>query len=64
MSGVFHLLPLGLRVQQKLCQLADEAMAKLGLHRPIECALTSQEHANLNCPLFPTADYGEDLEDG
>jgi prolyl-tRNA synthetase len=29
-AGIFYTLPLGLRVQEKLCRLADEAMKRVG----------------------------------
>lgn len=30
-AGLFYLLPLGVRVQDKLCRLADEAMRRVGI---------------------------------
>lgn len=29
-AGIYYTLPLGLRVQEKLCRLADEAMKLVG----------------------------------
>jgi prolyl-tRNA synthetase len=36
--GVFHMLPLGLRVQEKICKLADAAMKRVGSLREFEWA--------------------------
>ena len=35
-SGLFQLLPLGLRVQEKLERLIDKHMVSLGTYRPLQ----------------------------
>jgi prolyl-tRNA synthetase len=30
-AGIFYLLPLGLRVQEKICGFADDAMKQMGI---------------------------------
>jgi prolyl-tRNA synthetase len=42
-SGIFHLLPLGLRVQEKLERLIDKHMSTLGASKVSLSSITSQE---------------------
>ncbi|EPY52890.1 proline-tRNA ligase [Schizosaccharomyces cryophilus OY26] len=43
MSGVFHLLPLGLRVQEKICRLIQQSMKSVGAAQVSLAHLSSKE---------------------
>ena len=62
-AGLYSLLPLGVRVQDKLCRLADESMRRVGI--ALLSSLTNDEgRRNWSFHRCRQLGYGNNLVDG